>query len=90
MAKKQEEVPVESRPWEDLTADEKIERTRLVIKQTQVAVGKLRQEQGDAGRSFERHTHLPDGSAALPVSQIRSGGNLGCCDSAGPNHKPWF
>ena len=86
-----EEPKREMLPWEEIADAERIERLRYIIKQEQKQTGKLRQEISELRDLICRHRHGDDHEVLVSASMVNRGGlHGGCCESAGPNHKPWF
>lgn len=86
-----EEQKIAGMPWEELTDSQRIERLRYIIKQEQNQTGKLRQEINELRDLIRRHRHGDDHEVLTPASMVGRGTVNGrCCESAGPNHKPWF
>ena len=90
----QEETEAQERarmPWEEITETERIERLRYIIKQEQNRNGKLSQEISELRDLIRRHRHGDDHEVLVSANMVGRGTlNVGCCESAGPNHKPWF
>lgn len=87
----EEELERARMPWEEITDSERIERLRCIIKQDQNRIGKLSQEISELRDLIRRHRHGDDHEVLTPASMVGRGSlNAGCCESAGPNHKPWF
>lgn len=86
-----EEQKRERMPWEDISDSERIQRLRQVIKQDENRIGKLTRELDELREQMREHRHGNDEKVLLPASLHNRGYfNTGCCESEGPNHKPWF
>ena len=78
-------------PWEEITETERIERLRYIIKQEQNRNGELSQEISELRDLIRRHRHGDDHEVLVSANMVKSWTlRAGCCESAGPNHKPWF
>lgn len=91
--KDQEALPIEQRPWEDLTDSEKIERMRYVIHEKDRAITSLRSQVYLLQEIVTRHSHNSyDGSVSVKADTAtrRHDGHI-CAPEAGmPDRKPWF
>ena len=78
-------------PWEEITETERIERLRYIIKQEQNRNGELSQEISELRDLIRRHRHGDDHEVLVSANMVKRWTlKAGCCESAGPNHKPWF
>lgn len=84
-------IKLQNTPWEDLNADEKLERMREVVKQGQESYNRRLNTVEGSTRKMEKHSHQ-DGEVVVPLSDRGFGGSCGIAESIRrmPEGKSWF
>lgn len=83
------EQPQREKYWEELTADEKTERMRMVVRGLQQQVNGLKNRNYQLTDALRAHSHT-EKDVVVPIRMMSEGGcptdNV-CC---GNEEKPWF
>jgi len=85
---KSENVYVPPKPWDEITADEKIERMREIVKSLSMSVGRLQSDNHVLRQNFKKHSHT-EKEIVIPYDEYASNNSLNGIDSklsAGQNY----
>lgn len=66
---------VPPKPWDEITADEKIERMREIIKSLSMSVGRLQSDNHVLRQNFKKHSHT-DKEIVIPYDEYVSNNAL--------------